>query len=108
MITAVESITTPPEAVEDRVVDESVLEDVMIEVAVDIEVIPTLDLPPELPPWDEEIDSRPATDEDIPSPKVGVGNATFPEKADDIESVTDSDGAVVALGDSVNRGISSG
>ena len=90
------------------VVEESVLEDVMEEVDVGVKVIPTLDLPPELPPCDEEFDSRSATAEDFPSPKVGVGTVASPEKAVDIESVAGSDDAVVALGDTVRCGISTG
>ena len=104
----IDSVSTPPEAIEGMVVDAFVLEDVTKDVGVGIEIIPTLDLPPELPAWREGIGSRPATAEEFLSPKDGVGTAVSPEKAVDIESVAGSDGVIVAVGDNARRGISTG
>ena len=96
------SVLAPPEVVEETIVDESVLEDVMLYVGVGIEVIPTLDFPPELPPCNKE------TDEDPPSPTLGVGTTASPEEAFDIESDVGSDGTVVAPNDGVRSGIFNG
>ena len=103
----VDPVSVPPETIEETVVDAFMPEDVMLYVGVGIEVIPTLGLAPELPPCKEGSDPRPATDDNPPGPKDGVGTAASPEKAVDIESDADSDGTVVALGD-VRCGISSG
>ena len=108
VIADVEAVSAPPEATEEMVVDEPMLEDVMLYLDVGVEGIPILDIPPELPPCKEEPDPGPATDEDLPGPKDGVGTAASPESAVDIESEADSDGTVVAPDDSVRCGISSG